>query len=41
MWKLLSNTLPDFTIWIQAIVVFLVPFLISRVFSWIRTFEDE
>ncbi|PFA21627.1 hypothetical protein CN373_12435 [Bacillus cereus] len=41
MWKTLVSYLPDWKVFVQAFIVFFVPYVISRIFSWIRTLEKE
>ncbi|BAH41268.1 hypothetical protein ABE237_29145 [Brevibacillus formosus] len=41
MWKTIVSNLPAWPVFIQAAVVFLVPYAISRLFHWIRTTEEE
>lgn len=41
MWKSVMNYLPEWKIYIQALITFLIPFSISRLFNWIRSFKEE
>ncbi|PDZ73327.1 hypothetical protein COL53_04945 [Bacillus pseudomycoides] len=41
MLKMLVSYLPDWKVFVQTFIVFFVPYVTSRVFSWIRTLEKE
>ncbi|MED4784383.1 hypothetical protein [Brevibacillus choshinensis] len=41
MWKSTLASLPDWSVLVQAFIVFLVPYLISRMIKWIHTSMEE
>ncbi len=41
MWKNIISYLPDWTVFVQGFIVFLVPFVISEIVAWIRTSKDD
>ncbi|MGM7723565.1 hypothetical protein [Metabacillus sp. Hm71] len=41
MWKTVVSYLPDWKIFVQGLIALFVPFVISRFFNWVRTFEEE
>ncbi|WP_340451221.1 hypothetical protein [Peribacillus butanolivorans] len=41
MWKTIVSYLPDWQVFIQAFIAFFIPYVISRLFNWIRTSEEE
>jgi hypothetical protein len=41
MWKAVVSYLPDWKVLMQGVIVFLVPFGISRLFNLIRTSKDD
>lgn len=41
MWKAVVDYLPDWKVFIQAFITFLIPFTISRLFSWIRSSKER
>nr|WP_295970147.1 hypothetical protein [uncultured Bacillus sp.] len=41
MWKTIVFSIPDWKIFVQAVVALIIPYMISRFFKWIRTAEDD
>ncbi|WP_275296735.1 hypothetical protein [Brevibacillus choshinensis] len=41
MWKAALSVLPDWTVFVQAFIVILVPYLITRFIKWIHTSLEE
>jgi len=41
MWKTIVSYLPEWQVFIQAFIVFVVPYLISKLFNLLRTSKDE
>ncbi|PET69485.1 hypothetical protein CN533_23110 [Priestia megaterium] len=41
MWKSIVSYLPEWPVFIQAFMVFVIPYIISKLFSWIRNSEEE
>ncbi|WP_425388169.1 hypothetical protein [Ectobacillus panaciterrae] len=41
MWKTMVSYLPDWKVFMQALIVFFIPYVIAKFFSWIRTSEEE
>ncbi|MDQ0247363.1 spore germination protein [Bacillus fengqiuensis] len=41
MWKTMVSYLPDWQVFMQAVIVFFVPYVISRFFKWISKLEEE
>ncbi|GED18230.1 hypothetical protein AMI01nite_62210 [Aneurinibacillus migulanus] len=41
MWRSIVSYLPGWKVFVQAFIVFFVPYVISRFFEWVRTSEEE
>ncbi|MGM0875144.1 MAG: hypothetical protein ACQEWV_10120 [Bacillota bacterium] len=41
MWKMVVSYLPDWKVFIQGFIVFIIPLVISRFFNWVRSLEEE
>ncbi|WHY57076.1 hypothetical protein [Peribacillus simplex] len=41
MWKTIVSYLPEWQVFIQAFIAFVIPFVISELFKWLRTSKDE
>ncbi|MFJ8354010.1 hypothetical protein [Bacillus paramycoides] len=41
MWDTIVLYVPEWRVFIQAFIVLVIPYMISRFFSWIRTLEKE
>ncbi|MDN3018410.1 hypothetical protein PH210_19705 [Paenibacillus sp. BSR1-1] len=41
MWKAVVDYLPDWEVFIQAFITFLIPFTISRLFRWISSSKER
>ncbi|MGG0188624.1 MULTISPECIES: hypothetical protein [Bacillus] len=41
MWKMIVSYLPEWKVFGQAFIVFFIPYVISKIFSWIHSLEDE
>ncbi|MGZ9870171.1 hypothetical protein [Priestia endophytica] len=40
MWKTIVNYIPEWTAFVQAFIVFIVPYGIYKVFEWIQREEE-
>jgi len=41
MWKTIVSYLPEWQVFIQAFIVFVIPYLISKLFNLLHTSKDE
>ncbi|HWL26522.1 MAG TPA: hypothetical protein VNR38_22665 [Ureibacillus sp.] len=41
MEKSMVSYLPEWQVFMQALMVFFIPYIISRLFNWTRTSEEE
>ncbi|MDC2864259.1 MULTISPECIES: hypothetical protein [unclassified Bacillus (in: firmicutes)] len=41
MWKTIVAYLPEWKVFGQAFIVLFVPYVISKIFSWIHTLEEK
>ncbi|MGO4886217.1 hypothetical protein ACJ2A9_00535 [Anaerobacillus sp. MEB173] len=41
MWKTVISYIPEWVFFIQAIITFFIPYIISKFFNWIGTIEEE
>ncbi|WP_338259332.1 hypothetical protein, partial [Bacillus anthracis] len=41
MWNIITAYLPDWKVFVQAFILFLIPYTISRFFHWVRMSEKE
>lgn len=41
MWNIITSYLPDWKVFVQAFILFLIPYAISRFFHWVRMSEKE
>ncbi|WP_332631707.1 hypothetical protein [Halalkalibacter flavus] len=41
MWKAIVSQLPDWVVYVQAFFAFFIPYIISKLFEWVNTSEEE
>jgi hypothetical protein len=41
MWKAIVSHLPDWVVYVQAFFAFFIPYIISKLFEWVNTSEEE
>ncbi|PEJ07904.1 hypothetical protein CN684_13745 [Bacillus wiedmannii] len=41
MWNIITSYLPDWKVFVQAFILFLIPYTILRFFHWVRMSEKE
>ncbi|PET66228.1 hypothetical protein COC52_24415 [Priestia megaterium] len=41
MWKSMVSYLPEWQVFVRALMAFFIPYIISRLFNWTRTSEEE